>query len=75
MVNLDETLVSREAANFLKISLQKLNRLRNAGIISGSPLGAGGAKVVLFAYKVTDLRAIDPAILKDQKRGRKKSTT
>ena len=67
-LDLTETLISKEAARFLGISSQKLNRLREAKIIHGQRLGNGAN---LYAYKLADLRSIDPEILKPQKRGPK----
>lgn len=69
-LDLDEMLISTEAARFLKISSQKLNRLRDKGIIQGRQLNSGD-NARLFAYKLADLRAISPEILKPQKRGPK----
>lgn len=69
-LEMSEVLISVEAARFLDISTQKLNRLRQAGIINAKQLNEG-EHGRLFAYKLADLRNIDPAILKPQKRGRK----
>lgn len=67
-IDLDETLISMEAARFLGISPQKLIRLRKQGIIDGKQLGNGAN---LYAYKLSDLRKIDPGLLKRQKTGPK----
>lgn len=66
--DLDETLISREAARFLGISPQKLIRLRQRGVIDGKKLGNGAN---LYAYRLADLRKIDPKLLERQKTGPK----
>lgn len=69
MVPEDTILISTEAARFLRISEQKLNRLRRAGIIQGVPLNQGDPR--LFAYQQSHLQSIDPTLLQPQKRGPK----
>lgn len=66
-----EELYSSDAARFLGISANKLKRMREAKIIPGRRLGNDAN---LYAYKLSDLKKVDPELLKPQKRGPKFKT-